>query len=79
MLTPFPGTLDFDKWEKSSRDTPPMFDGTPLTRHWLIPARTRPKYYMPHPTMRTRKCGADAGGVGSVLQPAAWSGSAAAA
>ena len=28
-----------------------MFDGTPLTRHWLIPASKRPKYYMPHPTM----------------------------
>jgi radical SAM superfamily enzyme YgiQ (UPF0313 family) len=51
MLTPFPGTLDFDKWEKSFVDGPPMFEGTPLTRHWLIPAERRPKYYMPHPTM----------------------------
>jgi hypothetical protein len=51
MLTPFPGTLDFDKWEKSHGDTPPAVDGVPLTRHWLIPASKRPKYYMPHPTM----------------------------
>ena len=51
MLTPFPGTLDFDKWEKSHGDTPPAVDGIPLTRHWLIPAAKRPKYYMPHPTM----------------------------
>jgi radical SAM superfamily enzyme YgiQ (UPF0313 family) len=51
MLTPFPGTIDFDKWEKSFVGGPPMFEGTPLTRHWLIPASRRPKYYMPHPTM----------------------------
>src|SRR5262245_27534383 len=51
MLTPFPGTLDFEKWEKSHGDAPPTVDGTPLTRHWLIPASRRPKYYMPHPTM----------------------------
>ena len=51
MLTPFPGTIDFDKWEKSFVEGPPLFEGTPLTRHWLIPAERRPKYYMPHPTM----------------------------
>jgi hypothetical protein len=51
MLTPFPGTLDFDKWVKSHGDTPPTVDGTPLTQHWLIPAHKRPKFYMPHPTM----------------------------
>jgi radical SAM superfamily enzyme YgiQ (UPF0313 family) len=51
MLTPFPGTIDFDKWEKSFAQGPPMFDGTPLTRHWLIPAERRPKFYMEHPTM----------------------------
>ena len=51
MLTPFPGTIDFDKWEKSFEGAPPMFEGTPLTRHWLIPASRRPKYYMAHPSM----------------------------
>ncbi len=51
MLTPFPGTLDFDNWQKSHGENPPTIDGIPLTRHWLIPAARRPKYYMPHPTM----------------------------
>jgi radical SAM superfamily enzyme YgiQ (UPF0313 family) len=51
MLTPFPGTIDFEKWEKSHGDHPPMIEGVPLTRHWLIPPHKRPKYYMPHPTM----------------------------
>src|SRR6187549_2907095 len=51
MLTPFPGTIDFEKWEKSHGEHPPTVDGVPLTRHWLIPPAKRPKYYMPHPTM----------------------------
>jgi radical SAM superfamily enzyme YgiQ (UPF0313 family) len=51
MLTPFPGTLDFEQWEKSHGEAPPTVDGIPLTRHWLIPPARRPKYYMPHPTM----------------------------
>jgi tRNA A37 methylthiotransferase MiaB len=49
MLTPFPGTLDFVKWEQTS-DVPEV-DGIPLTRYWLIPASQRPKVYTPHPTM----------------------------
>jgi radical SAM superfamily enzyme YgiQ (UPF0313 family) len=51
MLTPFPGTIDFDKWEKSFGDTPPAVEGIPITRHWLIPASRRPKFYMDHPSM----------------------------
>ncbi len=51
MLTPFPGTIDFDKWEKTFGDTPPEVDGIPITRHWLIPAERRPKFYMAHPSM----------------------------
>jgi radical SAM superfamily enzyme YgiQ (UPF0313 family) len=51
MLTPFPGTIDFDRWEKSFGDEPPSVDGIPITRHWLIPAERRPKFYMAHPTM----------------------------
>lgn len=48
MLTPFPGTVDFEKWEKEACD-----DGasTPLTRYWLIPSAERPKIYTPHPVM----------------------------
>jgi radical SAM superfamily enzyme YgiQ (UPF0313 family) len=51
MLTPFPGTVDFDKWERSFGDRTPEVDGVPITRHWLIPVHRRPKYFMPHPSM----------------------------
>ncbi|HEX7088418.1 MAG TPA: hypothetical protein VF198_18815, partial [Vicinamibacterales bacterium] len=50
MLTPFPGTLDFAKWEKESTNVPEV-DGVPLTRYWLIPSARRPKVYLPHPLM----------------------------
>ncbi len=55
MLTPFPGTVDFDKWEKGqqAREEPVSVDGVPLTRYWLIPARVRPKMFSPHPVMST--------------------------
>lgn len=51
MLTPFPGTLDFQKWEESVADDTPTIDGIPVTRHWLIPKHLRPKVYTPHPLM----------------------------
>ena len=51
MLTPFPGTVDFGKWEKAHGDNPPGVDGVPITRYWLIPASKRPKMFTPHPTM----------------------------
>lgn len=51
MLTPFPGTVDFEKWEKAQGPNPPMVEGIPITRYWLIPAHKRPKMFMPHPTM----------------------------
>jgi radical SAM superfamily enzyme YgiQ (UPF0313 family) len=51
MLTPFPGTLDFAKWEESVADNAPTIDGIPVTRHWLIPKHRRPKVYTPHPVM----------------------------
>lgn len=50
MLTPFPGTVDFAKWEKEAVDVPTV-DGIPLTRYWLIPSSKRPKIYSPHPNM----------------------------
>ena len=49
MLTPFPGTVDFIKWEKEA--DVPSIDGIPLTRYWLIPQSQRPKVFSPHPTM----------------------------
>lgn len=51
MLTPFPGTVDFVKWEKTMERDPQRIRGIPLTRHWLIPQELRPKMYCPHPAM----------------------------
>jgi radical SAM superfamily enzyme YgiQ (UPF0313 family) len=50
MLTPFPGTVDFAKWEQQEGNSR-MINGVPLTRYWLIPPLQRPKVYIPHPTM----------------------------
>ena len=51
MLTPFPGTVDFDRWEKNFNGNVPHVNGVPITRHWLIPAEVRPKMFSPHGTM----------------------------
>jgi radical SAM superfamily enzyme YgiQ (UPF0313 family) len=51
MLTPFPGTIDFQKWEESIAGNTPEIGGVPVTRHWLIPKHLRPKIYTPHPLM----------------------------
>ena len=50
-LTPFPGTVDFARWEKAMENNPTRIDGIPITRHWLIPQARRPKVYSPHPAM----------------------------
>ncbi len=50
MLQPFPGTLDFAKWEREIAPATPVGE-TPLSRYWLIPSAKRPKIYLPHPTM----------------------------
>jgi radical SAM superfamily enzyme YgiQ (UPF0313 family) len=55
MLTPFPGTVDFEKWEKAQGDHVARVDGIPLTRYWLIPAHKRPKMFMPHPSMNSEE------------------------
>src|SRR5437588_2352187 len=41
MLTPFPGTVDFQRWEKAQGSSPAMISGIPITRYWLIPAESR--------------------------------------
>ena len=51
MLTPLPGTVDFERWEKDQGDRAPCVNGVPVTRYWLIPAHQRPKMIMPHPSM----------------------------
>jgi radical SAM superfamily enzyme YgiQ (UPF0313 family) len=50
LLQPFPGTVDFERWERSQANQPPI-DDIPLTRHWLLPTARRPKVYMPHPNL----------------------------
>jgi radical SAM superfamily enzyme YgiQ (UPF0313 family) len=51
MMTPFPGTVDFTRWEKEQAKAPVLVDGIPITRYWLIPTATRPKMFTPHPSM----------------------------
>jgi radical SAM superfamily enzyme YgiQ (UPF0313 family) len=50
-FTLFPGTVDFEKWEKDKMGACASSEGTNLTRPWLIAAPDRPKLYSPHPTM----------------------------
>ncbi len=51
MMTPFPGTVDFGRWEKEQAKNPTYVDGVPITRYWLIPTDKRPKMFTPHPSM----------------------------
>jgi Radical SAM superfamily len=51
LLTPFPGTVDFAAWEERMHADPTRVNGIPLTRHWLIPERQRPRIYITHPVM----------------------------
>jgi radical SAM superfamily enzyme YgiQ (UPF0313 family) len=51
VMTPFPGTVDFERWEKQLGDKAERVEGVPVTRYWLIPSGRRPKHYTPHPSM----------------------------
>ncbi|HSL23673.1 MAG TPA: radical SAM protein [Vicinamibacterales bacterium] len=51
LLTPFPGTVDFEKWANDPEHRAVTIDGIPITQHWLIPDHRRPKLYVPHPTL----------------------------
>jgi radical SAM superfamily enzyme YgiQ (UPF0313 family) len=51
MLTPFPGTVDFDRWEAKMQPNLTQIGGVPITRRWLIPKHLRPKMFWPHPEM----------------------------
>ena len=55
MMTPFPGTVDFQHWETSLGDKVEKIEGIPITRYWLIPGQRRPKLYSPHPTMTSEE------------------------
>lgn len=54
-MTPYPGTVDFQRWEKEQGDSIPKVEGVPLNRYWLIPALKRPKLYTTHPTMTSEE------------------------
>src|SRR4030095_4771564 len=51
VLTPYPGTVDFERWERSLGSDAAKVNGVPVTRHWLIPQGDRPKVYSPHAVM----------------------------
>ena len=51
MMTPFPGTVDFLRWEKEQAEHPTLVGDVPITRYWLIPIAVRPKMFTPHPSM----------------------------
>jgi radical SAM superfamily enzyme YgiQ (UPF0313 family) len=55
MLMPFAGTVDFNRWEKEQGENAPKIAGIPITRYWLIPAESRPRMFMPHPTMSSEE------------------------
>jgi radical SAM superfamily enzyme YgiQ (UPF0313 family) len=58
-LTPFPGTIDFEKWEKDVTGAKRNTDKTPVTRHWLIPTEQPPKKCTCHiPRCLPRRFGA---------------------
>jgi radical SAM superfamily enzyme YgiQ (UPF0313 family) len=51
LLTPFPGTVDFEKWAAIPENMARQVDGISVTQHWLIPEHRRPKLFVEHPTM----------------------------
>ncbi len=57
MMAPFPGTVDFARWEKEQAVHPTLVAGMPITRYWLIPADVRPKMFTPHPSMSSDEIG----------------------
>jgi radical SAM superfamily enzyme YgiQ (UPF0313 family) len=63
MLTPYPGTIDFQKWEKEQEGRAAEIDGVPITRPWLIPQERRPKAFAPHPTLSADEIRAHTQGV----------------
>ncbi len=63
MLTPFPGTIDFQKWEKEQLQAADTVNGIPLSRYWLIPSSSRPKMFTPHPNMTSAEISSRTQGV----------------
>ena len=63
MLTPFPGTIDFQKWEAAQLQASETVNGIPLSRYWLIPSSSRPKMFTPHPSMTSAEISSRTQGV----------------
>jgi radical SAM superfamily enzyme YgiQ (UPF0313 family) len=55
MMTPFPGTVDFGRWEKEQAKSPTLVGGVPITQYWMIPSDIRPKMFTPHPSMSSEE------------------------
>ena len=55
MMTPFPGTVDFARWEKEQAKDPTYVGDVPITRYWLIPTGVRPKMFTPHRSMSSNE------------------------
>jgi tRNA A37 methylthiotransferase MiaB len=51
LLTPFPGTIDFEKWAGVEKNAQTKVDGVSITQHWMIPDDRRPKLFTEHPSM----------------------------
>ncbi len=49
-LTLFPGTVDFERWEKTPAAAETI-EGVPLNKYWLVPHAKRPKLHPSHPLM----------------------------
>jgi hypothetical protein len=76
MLTPFPGTLDFQKWEASVADDVQKIDGVPVTRHWLILETPAPEgLRAPHPVMSADEIRQRTQAYGTSSTACRWSGS----
>jgi hypothetical protein len=51
MMTPFPDTVDFARWEKEQDKSPALVGDIPITRYWLSPTAVRSQMFTPHPSM----------------------------
>src|SRR5215467_12247323 len=55
MLTPFAGTVDFERWEKAFGADVPKVTDPPSNRYWLIPPDQQPKMSKNQPTMNSEE------------------------
>ncbi len=51
LLTPVPGTIDYDRWAREPKNRAKTVDGISITEYWLIPQHRRPKLFTPHPVL----------------------------